>query len=453
MDFLIKTGQLILSLSILIVLHEMGHFAPARWFKTRVEKFYLFFDFPPFNSLWSIKKGETEYGIGWLPLGGYVKIAGMIDESQDSEALKQPMQPWEFRAKPAWQRLIIMIGGVTVNFLLGIFLFAMVLFFWGKNYIPSTEMKNGMAFDAVLVNQGFQQGDLVTKIGAIPFDRFEPGLFWEKAVFGSERAITIIRNGQEQVIQLSNDIDRQVTDLGMSKNVIMSPRIPFDVAKVSPGSPAFKAGIEAKDRIFKFNGEVLSFYDQFAPKAMEFKGKEVELGILRNGDTIYLKPTLTEEGTLGVQTNLMPKEFKLTNQKYGFFESIPAGYHDAIDFLSTQISAFGKMLSGKINPNKSLGSFISIGSMFSGTEDFNWHDFWVITASLSLILAFMNLLPIPALDGGYVLFLIWEVVTGRRVSDEFMGKAVYFGFLLLMGLMLYAFGLDIWRNIISRFIH
>lgn len=452
MDILVKIGQLLLSLSILIVLHEMGHFFPAKWFKTRVEKFYLFFDFAPFNSLWKVKKGETEYGIGWLPLGGYVKISGMVDESMDTEFQNQEPQPWEFRSKPAWQRLIIMLGGVTVNFILGFFIFAMLLWGYGKQYIPTSEMnKYGTAFDSVLIQQGFRNGDVITKIGGQSFDRFDGAVFLNKVVLGSERNVTVMRDGQETVVTTSEDIARKVTDQGVPKSALLAPQMPFFVEKIAPGSPAESAGVQKDDRIIGLGGVQTPFYHEFVQQAQKSKGQVSKLTVLRGTDTLNLDLTLTAEGTVGVYSRPFSKIFNMQREEFSLARAIPTGVHDGLAFLSAQISAFGKMITGQISANKNLGSFISIGNMFPDAKDFSWEEFWHMTAILSLILAFMNLLPIPALDGGYVMFLIWEVVTGRKVSDKFLEKAVTFGFFLLMGLMVYAFGLDIWRHLLARF--
>jgi len=427
----------------------MGHFLPAKWFKTRVEKFYLFFDFAPFNSLWKIKKGETEYGIGWLPLGGYVKISGMVDESMDTEALKEPPKPWEFRSKPAWQRLIIMIGGVTVNFLLGFFIFSMMLWSFGKSYIPTSELKYGIAMDSILLKQGFQNGDVITRLGDKPFDRLDPAQFVEALVLDNVRDITVLRNGQQQHITLPEDAARQITSQKVPKALLMAPRIPFVVDEAVAGKPAAKAGLQKGDRIVSFNGQPIPYFDQFAPLAQQQKGNAITLGIVRNQDTMQVPVTLTEEGLIGVKTQLAGY-FKEEREQYTFAQAVPAGVQMGVDFLNTQLKAFGQMFKGKIAVKDNLGSLISIGKMYGPVWD--WERFWNLTASLSIILAFMNLLPIPALDGGYVLFLLWEVVTGKKVSDKFMERAVTAGFFLLLGLMIFAFGLDIWRHVIQRFL-
>ncbi len=449
MDSIITISQFLLSLSILIVLHEMGHFLPAKWFKTRVEKFYLFFDFAPFNSLWKIKKGDTEYGIGWLPLGGYVKISGMVDESMDTEALKAPPQPWEFRSKPAWQRLIIMLGGVTVNFILGFFLFGMLLWSYGKSYIPTSELKYGMAMDSILIRQGLQNGDVITRLGDKPFDRLDPAFFVESLVLDNVRDLTVIRNGQEQHITLPEDAARQLTSQKVPKALLMAPRIPFEIDEVVPGKPAAKSGLQKGDRVIAFNGQSIPFFDQFTPLAQQNKEQTVTLGILRGSDTLQVPVTLTENGLIGVKTRV-EGYFKEEREKYSLAQAIPAGVGMGMDFLNSQLKAFGQMFKGKIAVKDNLGSLISIGKMYGPVWD--WERFWHLTASLSIILAFMNLLPIPALDGGYVMFLLWEVVTGRKVSDKVMERAVTAGFFLLLALMVFAFGLDIWRHVIQRFL-
>lgn len=447
MDSISVIVQFFLSLSILVTLHELGHFAPARWFKTRVEKFYLFFDFDPFKALWKTKRGDTEYGIGWLPLGGYVKISGMVDESMDTEQLKLPPQPWEFRSKPAWQRLIIMIGGVTVNFLLGFFLFAMILWYFGKAYVPTAAVKEyGLAYDSVLLHQGFKQGDIIASIGNKPFNRVDPGVFIEEVVLGDTRNITLSRDGRDTAIVLSDDLGKQITSQRISKSSLFTPRVPFYVEDVAQG-PARDAGIQKGDRIVMLNGEKTTYFDEFAAMAWNNRGNNVLLGIERNGQTIDIPVKITPEGKIGVMAK-REGYFTIEREKYSLLTALPAGVEMGWGFLTGQIKAFGQMFSGKISVKDNLGSVISIGKLFSPT--WNWEVFWSVTASLSIILAFMNLLPIPALDGGYVMFLIWEVVTGKKVSDKFMEKAVTIGFMLLLGLMILAFGLDIWRHFLEK---
>lgn len=448
MDTISIICQFFLSLSLLIVLHEMGHFAPAKWFKTRVEKFYLFFDFDPFKSLWKTKKGETEYGIGWLPLGGYVKIAGMVDESMDTEQLKQPPQPWEFRSKPAWQRLIIMIGGVTVNFLLGFFILGMMLWHFGKAYIPTAGVHQyGLAYDSVLLRQGFRQGDVILKIGSKDFKQVNPGFFIEEVVLGNARQITVSRNGKDTTITLSDDIAKQITSQHVSKSALIAPRLPFYVQKLSPGGDAEKAGLKEGDRIVAYNGTDIPFFDEFSTMAWDNRGKTATLGIERNGQRQDIQVPVSDQGKIGVMVK-RDGFFNIEREKYSLGAALPAGVQMGCEFLSNQVRAFGQMFKGKISVKDNLGSVISIGKLFSPSWD--WEVFWNVTASLSIILAFMNLLPIPALDGGYVLFLIWEVITGRRVSDKFMERAVTVGFFLLLALMVFALGLDIWRHFLQK---
>lgn len=420
----------------------MGHFAPAKWFKTRVEKFYLFFDAPPFNSLFSRKIGGTEYGIGWLPLGGYVKISGMIDESMDKEQMQGPAQPWEFRAKPAWQRLIIMLGGVTVNFLLGFFLFAMVLWGWGKAFIPTSELsQNGMAFDSLMLNNGFQQGDLIVKIGDKNFERLDANEFRKVVMLNGARQATVLRAGQTQVISFSDAFAQQLPKV--SKRELLTARVPFVVSAVVDGKPAAGAGIQKGDQIVSFNNQPIQFFDQFGPLASQYRGQSVTLGIVNEkGDSLSKTLTITDQGTIGVGSKL-EGYFKVETQSYTLGQALPAGVKMGWGFLNDQMRAFGQMFKGQLSVKDNLGSVISIGKLFDPAWD--WRVFWTVTASLSIILAFMNLLPIPALDGGYVLFLIWEVITGRKVSDRFMERAVTVGFFLLIGLMIFALGLDVWR--------
>jgi regulator of sigma E protease len=406
----------------------------------------LFFDAAPFNSLFKITRGETEYGIGWLPLGGYVKIAGMVDESMDTDALKGPPQPWEFRSKKAWQRLIIMLGGVTVNFILGILIFGVMAWTWGKPYIPNSELKFGAQMDSVLIQQGFQHGDILTKIGNRELVRLDPMAFVEEVALNNATSATVLRNGQSVNINLSPDLAKTLTSGKVRKKGLMQPRTPFEVEDVTNGSAAQKANMQKGDKIIGFNGTPTPYFNDYEVLALPNANKPVNLTVLRGSDTLQVPLTLMEGGKVGVMRN-QSKYFTVSRGKIAFSEIISSGWGDAKDFLDLQMKAFSKMFKGEMAVKDNLGSIISIGNMFSPTWD--WESFWHLTASLSILLAFMNLLPIPALDGGYVMFLIWEVVTGRRVSDSFMEKAVTVGFFLLMGLMLMAFGLDIWRNFIK----
>ena len=442
MGYLIMAGQLMLSLSILIVLHELGHFLPARWFKTRVEKFFLFFD--PWFPLFKKKIGETEYGIGWLPLGGYVKISGMIDESFDTEQMKQEPQPWEFRSKPAWQRLIIMLGGVTVNFILGFFIFAMVLWTWGEEYLPNDNLEYGIFVDSLGTELGLQDGDHVLKVGDAPFDKFNDRTVFREIVINNATTIDVRRNGAETQIEVDPKFSRELSAYKNKGERLFYPRVPFIVARYSKESPAKEAGIEVDDQIIALNGEPTPFFDSFYRKVKNRKSEEVTVTVLRNEkDTIDYKITTTEKGQIGVGYLNATHFFETERQEYTLAEALPEGTRQGWGILTDQIKAFGQMFRGKIKASESLGGFGSIGALF-GTE-WIWERFWRMTAILSLILAFMNLLPIPALDGGHVVFLLYEVVSGRKPSDRFLENATMVGFVIVIFLVLYANGLDIFR--------
>lgn len=441
MDILVKIAQLLASLSLLIVLHELGHFLPARWFRTRVEKFYLFFD--PYFSVLKKKIGDTEYGIGWIPLGGYVKISGMIDESMDKEQMKGEPQPWEFRSKPAWQRLIIMLGGVTVNFILGFLIFGFMLFTWGEQYLPADQVKDGIATTAMARDLGLQDGDRILKIGDQPFTKFNDGLVVKEILIHNAATLTVERGGREMQLSVPADAPGQLAAFAKRKEPLFAPRLPFVAARIAEGSPAQAAGLQEGDQILALDGVATPFYHEFLAEVKAKPATPVTIRILRNGENQEIDLTTTDKGTIGVYAAGPDRFMTLETQEYSLLQAIPAGVAKGLSFLSTQLKAFGQMFSGKINPSDSLGGFISIGDMFPGY--WSWIDFWQMTAILSLILGFMNLLPIPALDGGHVLFLLWEVVTGRKVSDKVMEYATMAGFIFVIGLVLYANGLDIVR--------
>ena len=440
---MIQAAQLLLSLCILVTLHELGHFSAARWFNTRVEKFYLFFN--PWFSLFKKQIGETEYGIGWLPLGGYVKISGMIDESMDTEQMKGEPMPWEFRSKPAWQRLIIMVAGVFINFVLGIFLFAMILFTWGQNYMLTKNVKEGVAVGQLGTTLGLMDGDQILKVGSADFERFSSGALVRELVINQAQTITVNRNGQVQDLQVSNEA---VAGLIKHKNKdasVMGPRFPYVFRVVTKGSAGEKAGLKTDDKILSVNGEPANYAHLFLKAMSKYEGSEtIALQVERRGQVIDKNVTLNK-GKIGVQPYGAAKFIKMDKDEFTFAESFPAGWDKSMGFLGDQIKAFGQMFSGKLDHKESLGSFISIGKQFG--EVWNWKKFWTLTASLSLILAFINILPIPALDGGYVMFLLFETITGRKVPDRIMEITTTVGFLFLMVLMMYALGLDIWKNI------
>ncbi|MEM1325882.1 MAG: site-2 protease family protein [Bacteroidota bacterium] len=459
MDFLVTAGQLVLSLSILIVLHEMGHFLPARLFNTRVEKFYLFFD--PYFSLFKKKIGETEYGIGWLPLGGYVKISGMIDESMDKEQMKQPPKPWEFRSKPAWQRLIIMLGGVTVNFILGFLIYGMVFWVWGQEYLPVENAEYGIHADSLGVELGLQDGDKILTVGDAPFDRFNPGIVVREIVINGADEIVVNRNGQNVKVEVDAAKWTKILSSSTGDKSLFSARFPTIVDQVDEGKAADKAGIKSGDQLISVNGTPTPYFQDFRkalaaqlppppPRQSLLKRLfsqspppadpvAINIGVKRNSETLELPVELSPNGRIWISVETL----ETATEEFGFGEAMAKGVTEGLNFLGVQIKAFGKMFTGEIRASDSLGGFGSIGSMFGSL--WNWQNFWRMTAILSLILAFMNLLPIPALDGGHVMFLLYEIVTGRKPSDKFMEIATMIGFVILISLVLYANGLDIFR--------
>jgi len=441
MEVLSIVGQLILSLSILVTLHECGHFFPAKWFKTRVEKFYLFFD--PWFSLFKFEKGGTEYGIGWIPFGGYVKISGMIDESMDTEQMKQPIQPWEFRAKPAWQRLIIMIGGVTVNFVLGFLIFAGLLWVYGKTYIESKDVSNGIAVTEYGEMMGLEDGDKILSIGNFQFEKFNAGLIAQEIILNSPRTGVVERDGVTTQISIPENMASIITKNKGAK--LFDYRLPQEVIEVTKGSPADKMGILENDRIISVNTEPILYHHELNEKLTDLRGQSVSLEVIRTVNGQLTKVDLTgampKEGRLGTGNVTADMIYEVQREKYSLGRALPAGVKEGVNFLTDQLKAFGQMFRGNINPNDSLGSIVSIARMFDSS--WNWERFWRITGMLSILLAFFNLLPIPALDGGYVMFLIWEVITGIKPSDKFMEIATTVGFFLLIGLMIYALGLDV----------
>jgi regulator of sigma E protease len=435
-------GQLILSLSILVVLHECGHFFPAKWFNTRVEKFYLFFD--PWFSIFKVKKGDTEYGLGWIPFGGYVKISGMVDESMDIEQLKQPPQPWEFRSKPAWQRLIIMIGGVVVNFILGFFIFAMILFTWGRSYYKNADVKYGIAVDSLGTNLGLRDGDKIISVGGVAMDKFSAGFAVKQIVLNNANVIKVQRNGQEVDLQVPAELAGKLTTKEYKNKEIYSIRYPQKIDNVKEKSIGEKAGLKKGDVVIAINNNPnVVFAHEFAQEIRRHKNETVTLSVVRGIDTLSLTSKLDSTSTLGVGLAAPDQFLSVSKEKFSLMQALPEGVREGTGFLSDQISAFGQMFKGKINVTDNLGSIFSVATLFD--PSWTWEKFWRITAMLSVILAFFNILPIPALDGGYVLFLLIESITGKKFSDKFMEVVTTAGFLILITLMLLAIGLDINR--------
>mgnify|MGYP000011510152 FL=1 len=445
MEILIKASQFILSLSLLIVLHEMGHFIPAKLFKTKVEKFYLFFDYK--FSLFKKKIGETVYGIGWIPLGGYVKISGMIDESMDTEQMKQPAQPWEFRSKPAWQRLIIMLGGVFVNFVLGIFIYIMLMWAYGEKYLPNENVVDGVWVENELAeNLGLQTGDKVLTVDGEKIKKFR-GLSLE---FINGENYQIERNGQVIDKEIPEDFISQLMDRGKDAGPFLYPRYPFVVAGISDDSPNTKADLKTKDIIIAINGTSIKYFDEAQTELEKYKNKNITVTVKRGTTSKEIPLKVSEDAKLGVglgQLSFKDLEklgyYQLADVEYSFSEAIPAGFKKSWKTLTDYVKQLKKIFNPSTGAYKGLGGFISIGSIFPA--EWSAQSFWEITAFLSIMLGFMNLLPIPALDGGHVVFTLWEMITGKKPGDKFLEYAQVVGFVLLIILLLFANGNDIFR--------
>lgn len=435
MEIAIKAAQLLLSLSILVIFHELGHFLAAKAFKTRVEKFYLFFD--AWFSLFKFKKGETEYGVGWIPLGGYVKIAGMIDESMDKEQLKQPAQPWEFRSKPAWQRLIIMLGGVTVNVLLAIGIYIVTLSLWGEEYLPASQAKYGITVDSLGLEMGLRNGDKIVAVNHEPVDDF----FKIPAQIILEKASTIqvIRDGSPMDVTLPEGIIGKVIK---SKSVdFINVRFPFEAYEFANNSAAREAGMAKGDRALTMDGASVEFFDQFKAEASKHKGQQVQLKVLRGSDTVLLAVKVSAQGTVGVATRPPTEIFKFQKHEYNLFQAIPAGTVKAFKGIKNYLKQLKLLFSPEVKAYESVGGFITIGKIFP--SHWNWEAFWGLTAFLSIMLAILNVLPIPALDGGHVMFVLYEMITGRKPSDKFLEYAQITGMVILLSLLVFANGNDI----------
>ncbi|MCD4679145.1 MAG: RIP metalloprotease RseP [Bacteroidales bacterium] len=435
MEILIKASQLILSLSILVIFHEFGHFTAAKIFKTRVEKFYLFFN--PWFSLLKIKIGETLYGIGWLPLGGYVKISGMIDESMDKEQLKQPPQPWEFRSKPAWQRLIIMLGGVIVNVILAIFIYIFMLFFWGEEYLPTKEVKYGITCDSLALEAGLRNGDKIISIDgeAVEIFREIPA----KIILDDVKTIQIIREESEHEINIPPEF---IGKLIKTKSVnFIGIRFPFEVEKFSKNSPARDAGIMIDDKIIGINDVNTVFFDEFRNEILEHKGEEISMVIIRDIDTLRKNVSVGENGLVGIHGKSLDNYFTFKKKDYSIVQAFPAGLNKAVKGINNYFKQLRLLFSPEVKAYESVGGFISIADIFPPIWD--WHAFWSLTAFLSIMLAILNVLPIPALDGGHVMFLFYEIITRRKPGDKFMEYAQVVGMILLFSLLIFANANDI----------
>lgn len=446
MEFVIKISQFLLSLSLLIVLHELGHFIPAKAFKTRVEKFYLFFDVK--FSLFKKKIGDTVYGIGWLPLGGYVKISGMIDESMDTEQMAQEPQPWEFRSKPAWQRLIIMLGGVTVNFLLAILIYIGMSYFYGDKFLPNENIKDGLLIENTVANQaGLLTGDKIIAVDGEKIENYSE--ISEKVLFGKQ--VTIERNGQQSTITFPEDILAQLID--SKEKGFIDLREPFIIVQVPDTSYNKNSGIRKGDIIVGLNDFKTKYTDQVKIGLEKFKGQDITAKILRDKTEINVPLKISDEGKLGLvyASGSTPETlealgyYQFETKTYGFFESFPVGLNKAKDRLASYWKQLGAIFTPSTGAYKGVGGFYAIYNIFPA--NWSWQYFWNITAFLSIMLGVLNLLPIPALDGGHVMFLLYEMVSGRKPGDKFMEYAQMVGFFMLIALVLFANGNDIYKGV------
>ena len=448
MEILIKASQFILSLSLLIVLHELGHFIPAKLFKTRVEKFYLFFDYK--FSIFKKKIGDTVYGIGWIPLGGYVKISGMIDESMDTEQMALPPQPWEFRSKPAWQRLIIMLGGVFVNFVLGILIYICLMWAYGEKFLPNENVKDGVwVQDSLAVNVGLETGDKILTIDGEKIRKF------------NEITLGFINGNNFQIERDGEIIDKAIPEDFISKLIdrrknaqgpIVSARYPFTIARVQKDSINENSGLQPKDIVTAINGTAIKYYDEAKSMLLKYKEQDISLTIKRADEVKEIPVRVTKQGTIGIvfgglSFNDLQKlgYYDLAEIEYSFTEAIPAGLNKSWKTLTDYVKQLKKIFNPSTGAYKGLGGFISIGSIFP--DEWSAQSFWNITAFLSIMLGFMNLLPIPALDGGHVVFTLWEMITGKKPGDKFLEYAQVVGFILLIALLLFANGNDIYRSL------
>jgi regulator of sigma E protease len=439
----LQAGYLIFSLSILVILHEFGHYITAKWFKCRVEKFYLFFD--PWFSLVKKKIGETEYGIGWLPLGGYVKISGMVDESMDKEQMKQPPQPWEFRSKPAWQRLIIMLGGVTMNVLFAFFLYAMILYKWGDTKLPMANVKNGVWItDSLMHDIGLRNGDKILAVNGEPINYFDD--LPAKIILGKQ--IEISRDGKDQTITLPQNMIERLVEKKGKRSTLLMPRIPVIIGsfaeKVSDN--AKRAGLHIYDKIVAIDSIPVQYFDEASSILKTRKGDTVNLTVIRNSQPQNIKTLVDTAGNIGFYQITLDQAdslgiLKEETKKYGFLASFPAGVKKTGRQLDFYVQQFKQILNPQTGAYKGLGGFKTMASIFPNTG-WDWEAFWNITAFFSIILAFMNLLPIPALDGGHVLFTLIEMISGRKPSDKFLEYAQIAGMVILFALMLFANGND-----------
>jgi len=430
-------GQLILGLSILVGLHEWGHMAAAKMFGMRVEKYFI--GFPP--KIFSIQRGETEYGIGAIPLGGFVKISGMIDESMDTDAMNKDPQPWEFRSKPAWQRLIVMLGGIAVNVVVGVFIFIVIAYNEGEKILPSSEVnKYGIVAGELAQEIGLKTGDKIVKVNGKSFTNFNDVVSSE-VFLGSNSSYTVNRNGQEIDIDIPNNFIEKLSDPEEKGNFIR-PLEPFKIGELVPASPAEKAGLKTGDKVVSINGTSIQFFNELQSELQKLKGKKTTLVVQRGAEQKSLPIEVAPEGTIGFYpTSLLT----FTTVNYTLGQAIAAGTKDAFAVVYNNIKGFGKIFRGEVSASKALSGPIGIARMFGGVWD--WGRFWSLTGLLSMVLAFMNALPIPALDGGHAVILSYEIISGRKPSDKFLENAQKVGMVLLLGLMAFAIFNDVWKAV------
>jgi regulator of sigma E protease len=433
-----KTAQFILSFSIIVVLHELGHFIPARLFGARVEKFYLFFN--PGFSLWKKKIGDTEYGLGWIPFGGYVKISGMIDESMDKEQMNKAPESFELRSKPAYQRLIVMLGGVIVNVILAIVIFIGIAWFWGDDFLPAKNLSYGIHPTEISKKMGLQDGDII-----VALDQKELKDFFElesKIVLEDPKTIQVKRGDSVLSLSIPTTIAAELANANNSTAFVV-PMFPVIVDSIGKTAVVVEGSFQKNDTLLSINGQSVKYQHEFIEVKKKYSDSLVTILAKRGMDTVKIRTLINNKAQLGLFVKLPMQLFKTVHQEYSFAEAIPTGIQRCFTTLDNYVTGIKQIFTGKVNPNDSLGSLISIGNTFPSQWD--WERFWTLTAVFSIVLGFMNVLPIPALDGGHALFILFEMITGRKPSDKFMEYAQIAGMILMFGLMLYALGLDFWR--------
>jgi regulator of sigma E protease len=433
-----KTAQFILSFSIIVVLHELGHFIPARLFGARVEKFYLFFN--PGFSLWKKKIGDTEYGLGWIPFGGYVKISGMIDESMDKEQMNKAPESYELRSKPAYQRLIVMLGGVIVNVILAIVIFIGIAWFWGDDFLPAKNLSYGIHPTEISKKMGLQDGDII-----VALDQKELKDFFElesKIVLEDPKTIQVKRGDSVLSLAIPTTIAAELSNANNTTAFVV-PLFPVIVDSIGKSAVVVEGSFQKNDTLLSINGESIKYQHEFIEVKKKYSDSLVTILAKRGMDTVTIRTLINNKAQLGLFVKLPMQLFKTVHQEYSFAEAIPTGIQRCFTTLDNYVTGIKQIFTGKVNPNDSLGSLISIGNTFPSQWD--WERFWTLTAVFSIVLGFMNVLPIPALDGGHALFILFEMITRRKPSDKFMEYAQIAGMILMFGLMLYALGLDFWR--------